>query len=214
VPLRVTLVAALLSLVTLGLLASAVATNRALNDYLVQRTDVQLTQDAGSFVRRLDAPAWSPWPRAWPTPAPPCTASSSSRSSPDSPGPSSATSRTTCSASVPTTSRTRASGGTGLGLSIVAALVSAHGGSVSVYSQPGQGATFRVLLPRGPRDPRGGWLPARLSASCTTLHDLAPDIASSDVFLCGPEGWMRSVRDAARAAGVPDRQIHREHFTY
>jgi len=45
------------------------------------------------------------------------------------------------------TSRTRASGGTGLGLSIVAALVSAHGGSVSVDSQPGQGATFRVLLP-------------------------------------------------------------------
>jgi len=46
------------------------------------------------------------------------------------------------------TSRTRASGGTGLGLSIVAALVSAHGGSVGVDSQPGQGATFRVLLPR------------------------------------------------------------------
>ena len=46
------------------------------------------------------------------------------------------------------TSRTRASGGTGLGLSIVAALVAAHGGSVGVQSQPGQGATFRVLLPR------------------------------------------------------------------
>jgi len=46
------------------------------------------------------------------------------------------------------TSRTRASGGTGLGLSIVAALVAAHGGSVSAKSQPGQGATFRVLLPR------------------------------------------------------------------
>ena len=58
VPLRVTLVAALLSLVTLGLLASAVATNRALNDYLVQRTDAQLTQDAGSFVRRLDQPSF------------------------------------------------------------------------------------------------------------------------------------------------------------
>jgi len=66
----------------------------------------------------------------------------------------------------------------------------------------------------GPRDPHGGWLHAGLSASRTTLHDLAPDIASSDVFLCGPEEWMRSVRDAARAAGVPDRQIHREHFAY
>ena len=66
----------------------------------------------------------------------------------------------------------------------------------------------------GARDPHGGWLPVGLSASRTTLHDLAPDIASSDVFLCGPEEWMRSVRDAARAAGVPDRQIHREHFAY
>ncbi|HUR51338.1 MAG TPA: ATP-binding protein, partial [Mycobacteriales bacterium] len=45
------------------------------------------------------------------------------------------------------TSRTRASGGTGLGLSIVAALVSAHRGTVVVDETPGGGATFRVTLP-------------------------------------------------------------------
>jgi two-component system OmpR family sensor kinase len=50
-------------------------------------------------------------------------------------------------------SRTRAgqgtssAGGSGLGLSIVAALVSAHGGSVSVQTAPGEGATFTVRLP-------------------------------------------------------------------
>lgn len=44
-------------------------------------------------------------------------------------------------------SRTRVSGGSGLGLSIVAALTAAHGGSVDVETQPGRGATFRVLLP-------------------------------------------------------------------
>lgn len=44
-------------------------------------------------------------------------------------------------------SRTRAAGGSGLGLSIVAALVSAHGGSVEVVETPGGGATFRVRLP-------------------------------------------------------------------
>jgi two-component system OmpR family sensor kinase len=37
--------------------------------------------------------------------------------------------------------------GTGLGLAIVAAIVRAHQGSVEVFSEPGQGATFRVTLP-------------------------------------------------------------------
>jgi len=38
-------------------------------------------------------------------------------------------------------------GGSGLGLSIVAAVVTAHGGSVQVLATPGGGGTFRVLLP-------------------------------------------------------------------
>jgi two-component system OmpR family sensor kinase len=47
-------------------------------------------------------------------------------------------------------SRSRSHGGSGLGLSIVAALVAAHGGRVEVDTAPGQGATFRVLLPLAP----------------------------------------------------------------
>ncbi|WP_084528333.1 sensor histidine kinase [Nocardia crassostreae] len=45
-------------------------------------------------------------------------------------------------------SRSRERGGTGLGLSIVQALVTAHGGTVTVTSVPGEGATFTVRLPR------------------------------------------------------------------
>ena len=43
--------------------------------------------------------------------------------------------------------RTRARGGSGLGLSIAASLAAAHGGDITVDTQPGQGAAFRVRLP-------------------------------------------------------------------
>jgi len=47
-------------------------------------------------------------------------------------------------------SRARTHGGAGLGLSIVAAIVQAHGGRVELWTAPGRGARFRVLLPAEP----------------------------------------------------------------
>lgn len=44
--------------------------------------------------------------------------------------------------------RTRAQGGNGLGLSIAQWIVSQHHGSIRVESNPGEGATFRVELPK------------------------------------------------------------------
>ena len=48
-------------------------------------------------------------------------------------------------------SRTRKTGGSGLGLSILHAIVESHGGTVDLDTQPGQGATFTVRLPRSSR---------------------------------------------------------------
>ncbi len=45
--------------------------------------------------------------------------------------------------------RSRTRGGSGLGLSIVAAIVAAHGGTVSAASTPGEGLVVTVLLPVG-----------------------------------------------------------------
>jgi signal transduction histidine kinase len=43
--------------------------------------------------------------------------------------------------------RSRSQRGLGLGLSLVKAIVEAHHGEVSVESEPGRGAVFRVMLP-------------------------------------------------------------------
>ncbi len=51
--------------------------------------------------------------------------------------------------------RSRESGGTGLGLAIVRHIAGAHGGSVSVWSQPRQGSTFTLRLPAQPVESAG-----------------------------------------------------------
>jgi two-component system sensor histidine kinase SenX3 len=44
--------------------------------------------------------------------------------------------------------RSRRTGGTGLGLSIVKHATQRHGGEVRLWSRPGRGSTFTVVLPR------------------------------------------------------------------
>ncbi|WP_459926722.1 ATP-binding protein [Desulfosporosinus burensis] len=45
-------------------------------------------------------------------------------------------------------SRSRSQGGTGLGLAIVKRIIETHGGHISVWSKPGEGTIFTIILPK------------------------------------------------------------------
>jgi signal transduction histidine kinase len=46
----------------------------------------------------------------------------------------------------------RKGGGTGLGTKIIKEAIDAHGGRISVQSEPGRGTTFEIRLPIDARD--------------------------------------------------------------
>jgi len=63
---------------------------------------------------------------------------------------------------------------------------------------------------------RSSWLPQQAAhlGDVEALHQLVPDVASHDVFICGSPGWMDAAERAVIAAGVPREHVHVERFTY
>jgi predicted ferric reductase len=72
----------------------------------------------------------------------------------------------------------------------------------------------RVHYLIGPRGEHGSWLPRGHGTGEHSLLRMVPDIATHDVFICGPDDWMKAAVSSARRAGVPDEQIHLEHFSW
>jgi ferredoxin-NADP reductase len=46
------------------------------------------------------------------------------------------------------------------------------------------------------------------------LQRLVPDITARDLYVCGPDGFMKQLIGQARSLGVPDGRIHHEDFAF
>jgi predicted ferric reductase len=77
---------------------------------------------------------------------------------------------------------------------------------------------LRVVPLPGHRRTAGSWLGSWPGSGLDGVDDLAalrlwvPDIAERDVYVCGPEAWVESVRRTTAAAGLPAGQLHVETF--
>jgi ferredoxin-NADP reductase/DMSO/TMAO reductase YedYZ heme-binding membrane subunit len=73
---------------------------------------------------------------------------------------------------------------------------------------------LRVVTLPGRRRAGDSWLGEGLDGvdDLTALRHWVPDIAEWDVYVCGPEPWVASLRRTTAAAGLPPEQFHVETF--
>jgi ferredoxin-NADP reductase len=77
-----------------------------------------------------------------------------------------------------------------------------------------RGVRISYLL--GPRADRPSWLPGEFAdhGDADALRRIAPQIARSHVYVCGPDAWTEAARTAARSAGVEADRLHTELFSW
>jgi predicted ferric reductase len=76
-----------------------------------------------------------------------------------------------------------------------------------------KGATLYTMVGhRSPTAPE--WMTAADAARGVTLRSVFPDLAESDLYICGPTSWLELVEADAIAAGIPHHQLHTERFDW
>jgi predicted ferric reductase len=76
-----------------------------------------------------------------------------------------------------------------------------------------RGANFYTMV--GPRPAgRDTWMSQRDLERHVSLRSAFPDLASSDLYVCGPQAWTDLVVEDAVAHGLPKHQIHTERFDW
>ncbi|HEV7741327.1 MAG TPA: ferredoxin reductase family protein [Pseudolysinimonas sp.] len=58
------------------------------------------------------------------------------------------------------------------------------------------------------------WMTAADARRGVQLDSVFPDLARSDLYICGPTTWLEAVVADARAHGVPEHRIHAERFDW
>jgi predicted ferric reductase len=71
---------------------------------------------------------------------------------------------------------------------------------------------YALVGQRGRRN--ANWLPESDRTRGVTLQSIFPDLLESDLYICGPSAWLDSVEADARAAGLPEHQLHSERFDW
>jgi predicted ferric reductase len=73
-----------------------------------------------------------------------------------------------------------------------------------------------VLWLPGHRRAPGSWLGDGMGTTgdVAALRQWLPDLAERDVYVCGPEAWVETVRRVTLAAGLPPDQLHVEKFRW
>lgn len=73
----------------------------------------------------------------------------------------------------------------------------------------------RVYTSVGPRGGGpSGWLSAADTFRGVSARSVFPDLAHSDLYICGPGRWSDLVEQDARLAGLSAEQLHRERFDW
>jgi ferredoxin-NADP reductase len=74
------------------------------------------------------------------------------------------------------------------------------------YIATNSGGSIRVHYLVGPR--------TNHPMEAASLKALVPQIADSDIYICGPEPLVSAVRKAAEDLGVPKNRFHDEAFAF